>query len=65
MSRYENHIETGLGTENGLFQGVSRLKTSLHVLENKQMLDNRIYQERGNIQGNAIVSPILVSPRNL
>jgi hypothetical protein len=33
MSRYENHIEIGLGTKNGLFQGVSRLLISLQNIE--------------------------------
>ncbi len=34
MSRYENHIETGLGTKNRLFQGVCRLLVALQSLKN-------------------------------
>jgi hypothetical protein len=34
MSRYENHIETRLATKNGLFQGVTCLKATLHNREN-------------------------------
>jgi hypothetical protein len=65
MSRYENHIATGLGTQSGLFQGVCRSLIALHVHKNEQIPDNRIYQESGKIQGSAILSFLPPTPKIL
>jgi len=48
MSRYENHIESGLATKNGVFQGVSRLLTTLHVLESTEFaIFDRTLRDQG------------------